>query len=94
MTLVLCAEWYVRQAHNLKVVAINLSPHVHPKQHLLMNLLRQKVSFLIKLFFKNPSERLGRAWTDRYAILYECTALIFKHFSFIPPLISDVLLDI
>jgi len=56
-------------------IAINLSPHVHPKQHLLMNLLRQKVSFLIKLFFKKPSERPGRLWTECYAILYECTAL-------------------
>ena len=43
---------------------------------LLMNLLRQKVSFLIKLFLKNPSERRWRLWTDGYAILYECTALI------------------
>ena len=68
-------ERYVRQTHNLKVVAINLSPHLHPKQQLLMNPLRQKVSFLIKLFFKKSSERLGRLWTDCYVALYECTAL-------------------
>ena len=40
-----------------------------------MNLLRQKVNFLIKLFFKKPSERSGRLWTDGHVILYECTAL-------------------
>jgi hypothetical protein len=40
-----------------------------------MNLLRQKVSFLIKLFFKKPSERSGRLWTDGHSVLYECTAL-------------------
>ena len=42
---------------------------------LLMNLLRQKVSFLIKLFFKKASERSGRIWTDGHSVLYECTAL-------------------
>jgi len=44
------------QARESVETAINLSPHVQ----LLMNLLRQKVSFLIKLFFKKPSERSGR----------------------------------
>ena len=56
-------------------VSINLSPQFQPKPQLLMNLLRQKVSFLIKLFLKKPSERRWRLWTDGYAILYECTAL-------------------
>ena len=56
-------------------ITINLSPQFLPKPLLWMNLLRQKVSFLIKLFLKKPSERLGRVWTDGYAILYECTAL-------------------
>ena len=53
-------EWYVRQTHNLKVVAINLSPQFQPKPQLLMNLLRQKVSFLIKLFLKNTVDRVDR----------------------------------
>jgi len=40
-----------------------------------MNLLRQKVSFLIKLFLKNPGEiTVRRLGTDR-SVLYECTAL-------------------
>ena len=63
------------QARKSVEIAINLSSQIHPKQHLLMNLLRQKVSFLIKLFFKKPPERSRRPWTDGYAILYECTAL-------------------
>jgi len=54
---ILRAARYVRQAHNLKVLAINLSPHVH----LLMNLLRQKVSFLIKLFFKKALWTIQKA---------------------------------
>ena len=59
----------------LKVVAINLSPQLPPKALLLMNLLHQKVSFLIKLFFKKPSERHRRLWTECHLVLYECTAL-------------------
>ena len=56
-------------------IAINLSPQLHPKPQLLMNLLRQKVSFLIKLFLKKPSERRRRILTDGHVVLYECTAL-------------------
>ena len=59
----------------LSWVAINLSPQLHPKPQLLMNLLRQKVSFWIKLFLKKPSERRWRLWTDGHSVLYECTAL-------------------
>jgi len=43
------------QARKSVGIAINLSSQIHPKQQLLMNLLRQKVSFLIKLFFKKLS---------------------------------------
>ena len=50
-------------------ITINLSPQFLPKPLLWMNLLRQKVSFLIKLFLKKPSERLGRVSTDGYVIL-------------------------
>ena len=56
-------------------IAINLSPQFLPKPLLWMNLLRQKVSFLIKLFLKKPSERRRRILKECYAILYECTAL-------------------
>ena len=63
------------QARESVGIAINLPPQFQPKPQLLMNLLRQKVRFLIKLFFKKPSERLRRLWTECYAILYECTAL-------------------
>jgi len=45
------------------------------QSQLWMNLLRQKVSFLIKLFFKKPSERSRRILTDGHSVLYECTAL-------------------
>jgi hypothetical protein len=45
-------------------IVINLSPQFLPKPLLLMNLLRQKVSFLIKLFLKNSVESYGE-WLYR-----------------------------
>ena len=59
----------------LSWIAINLFPQFQPKAQLWMNLLRQKVRFLIKLFLKKPSERRWRLWTDGHSVLYECTAL-------------------
>ena len=56
-------------------ITINLSPQFLPKPLLLMNLLRQKVSFSKNSFIKKPSERSGRLWTDCHSVLYECTAL-------------------
>ena len=41
----------------LSDTGVLLLPQFQPKPQLLMNLLRQKVSFLIKLFLKKPSER-------------------------------------
>jgi len=63
------------QARESVGIAINLPPQFQPKPQLLMNLLRQKVSFLIKLFLKKPSERRRRILTECHLVLYECTAL-------------------
>ena len=72
-------ERYVRQAHSLKVVAINLSPQSQPKAQLLAFIIPIKYSYLGKLQFvcswKSLLNDLDGYRRNGYAILYECTAL-------------------